>query len=463
MTLSLRRLAYGFVAAFTLIAVFTGYWSLISAEALTSREDNPRLVLNEQRIRRGTIYDHNGEILAESLVDPVTGIATRLYPYNGFAPIVGYYSIRYGRSGIEDIYDYFLSGYSSLTISQRLERNVLHRPQVGGDIRLTVDLVVQQAAVAALDGYTGAVVVLREGDVLALASTPGFDPNNLDDLWDELSIDPQAPLLNRATQGLYQPGTILQPVILGAALNYRTASPEDPRGDALTVRIDGALLGCSGDATTIETLGDAFTSGCPAPFVHVAESLGAARLGTALSDFGLLQPPQFALPTAGADIGLPFDADTLWLTAVGQSNLTVTPLQMALVAAALANNGQMPALRIVEALRSPGGMWREVTPTSYPHGVISRDNALLIASLMDREVRTGAAQTAAVSGYHIYGHAGLAVSGPEPTYSAWFIGFAENRSGAPISVAVILEETPSAVNASQVGGQVLNAALDTHP
>lgn len=462
---ALHRVTRGLLVAFAVVALALGYWVIVRGDGLLARDDNPRRVLAEQRIQRGQILDRNGVVLSESAPDPDTRVVRRHYPYPEVAPVVGYYSLRYGAGGVEAEQNRHLSGEAQLTPFEELARNLLHRPPVGGDVQLTLDLGIQQAAASLLDGRRGAIVVLTApgGEVLALASAPTFDPNQLDENWDSLVASADAPLLNRATQGAYQPGTILQSVVLGAALNTGVATPEESWSGPLTVQINDTMLPCAQTATGIDTLGESFLAACPAPYQAIAQRIRADRLDNALADFGLLEPPPFALlPESGGPIPSPAGAD-LAATAIGQSGLTVSPLQMALVAAAYADHGQMPALRLVESTRLPGAPWQLQAATGNPRGTVSRASADAVAALMEQAVLNGAARAAAQPASRVHGHAGLAVSGPEGAYNAWFIGYAYRAPDDAIAVAVLIEDTPDAREAARIGGQVLQAALLAHP
>ena len=465
MTTPLQRLSYLLLAAFTLVALALGYWVVGRGSSLLARDDNPRRVLAEQRIRRGQIVDRNGTVLAESLVDPESGFVERCYPYPAAAPVVGYYSLRYGVSGVEAEYDNFLRGEAQLGPWEEAKRQLLHQAPIGGDIRLTLDLDTQQAAAEALAGRRGAIVVVTApaGEVLAAASAPSFDPNQLDEAWEVLIHDASAPLINRATQGAYQPGTILQSVVLGTALNTGTSQLDDVWASPLTVAVEGMILPCAETRHDVETLADAYILACPAPFQAVAERIGAHQLENALSDFGLLAPP--SLFNANEEIileGLLSLSDPASV-GIGQSNLTVNPLQMALVGSAFSNHGQIPPAHLVTATRTPGGQWEPVPAAGNPRGTISRASADAIASLMRDAVERGAAHEAGRSVGQAYGHAGLAVAGAEERYNAWFIGFAYRAAGDAVAIAVLLEDTQTAGTAARIGGEVLQAALASQP
>ncbi len=459
MTTPLRRLSLGLLIAFAITALALGYWNVIQGEELLARADNPRRVLAERRIRRGEILDRHGVVLAQSLLDPETGFANRSYPYPDAAAVVGYYSLRYGVSGIEAAYDAFLRGEPTPGTLDALLAYLLHRPQIGGDVRLTLDLTVQRAADHALGDRRGAVVVLSvpQGEVLALSSHPTFDANRLDEDWESLRADPDAPLINRATQGLYQPGAILQSVVLAAALDLHVIEWDEVWMGTLNAEVDNERLPCARTAQGND-LASLYAAACPAPFLDIARRVGAARLDAVLVDFGLLEAPLFALPTAATDLNqLPAQSDLL-LTAIGQSNLTVSPLQMALVAAAFADHGRMPPLQLVQAVRPSNGVWQMAAPTGYPRGTVSRDSADTIAELMAR-----AAQATGIETPGVYGHAGLALAGPAQTYNAWFIGFVRRSSEEAIAAAILVEGSDDAALAARIGSEVLHAALVASP
>jgi len=287
MTATINRLGQVFLAAFIFVALALGYWAIARREELLARQDNPRLLIEEQRIRRGQILDRNGAVLAETEADPVTGLGVRRYPEPVVAPVVGYYSLRHGVGGIEAAYDNILRGNDFLVPVRELTNHLLHRPQLGGDVRLTIDLATQQIADHLLAGKTGTVIVLQapQGNSLAMGSQPSFDPNQLDNLWDDLKSDPSAPLLNRSTQSLFQPGTILQSVVLGTAVNVGVAAPGDEWNGDLVVRLEGTQLPCAGEPRQpVLSLQDAFMWSCPGPYLILGAQLGSHNLGNALAE-----------------------------------------------------------------------------------------------------------------------------------------------------------------------------------
>jgi cell division protein FtsI/penicillin-binding protein 2 len=198
-----------FFAAFAVLALAAGYWTLVAREGLTSRTDNPRALITYNRIHRGTIWDRNNQPLAQTTGDPGNYVR-QVEP--SAALVVGHASFTYGTSGIESVADLQLSGADAFdSLARWWQYEVLAEPQIGRDATLTIDLDLQRAAFAALDGYLGAFVIVDSatGEVLAMASAPSYDPALLDENFETLSEDLNGPLVNRPTLGLYNADDLL--------------------------------------------------------------------------------------------------------------------------------------------------------------------------------------------------------------------------------------------------------------
>ena len=384
MTHNIQRLAQFILFGFALIAASLLYWQVARAPGLAAREDNPRLVQAELRVRRGRLLDRNGEVLAYSDPQPdpsgLDGVVQRNYPQPEASHPVGYYSLRYGTGGAEAAFDNTLRG--QLAPLDRL----LHRPQAGYDARLSIDMAAQRVADQALGDRRGAIVVLDTdtGEVMVLVSHPAYDPNTLDEDWDVLALDPDAPLLNRATQGVYALGDLARLVGLTGLLSAGITTPPDP----LTTSLDKMLapLSRSGYLATARQLG---FDGAP-PF----------DLPTGP---GLL--PDFQ------DQGTPRD-------------LAVTPLHMARLAAAIAGDGHMP-----------------VPTLAYPAPPADPDRAFAPDVAASLQVVTPHFDALA-------GWAGVATpqeTGDQPL--SWFVGYAP-ADDPRFAIAVVVEGSDGGADVS---------------
>jgi cell division protein FtsW (lipid II flippase)/cell division protein FtsI/penicillin-binding protein 2 len=449
---SLFRLSYTLITALALLAITCGYWAIIRAKPLRAREDNPRRVLYEQRIVRGRILDRRDTVLADvEIADD--GTVTRRYPVPEAAPIVGYASLRYGTGGIESAFDPQLRGDAGRTTWQATWDELLHYAPRGRDIRLTIDADLQSHAQHALQTYSGAIVVLdaSTGDILAMASNPTFEPSQLDATWDELRQDPDAPLVNRATQGLYQPGTTIQTFWLAQALEIGIAdldieipSLQDP------VAVNGTQLGCASPPAETHTLADAYTAACPAPFIDLSQDLTSAGLTRAIYQWALTNtPPPLEIPTEAADWNSKMinTTDDLHFEAIGQGKLTVSPLQMALATSTLANGGTMPAPRLVLYVQSNDGNWQKHLAEGTPIPVTSPAIADKLLSMWTPY------------GDGLVGHLGLAIAGKNRPPHAWFLGVIQTEN-AHYAITVLLEHPRDINSAAEIGTEILQKAAE---
>ncbi len=470
MTRSLNRLTAAVLIGFLAVAVSLTYWSVFGSNQLLARDDNPRRVEAEQILQRGTIYDRAGMVLAQSVADGQSPsgkvLSRRDYPQPDALSAVGYYSLRYSVGGVEEAFDSTLRGDALPDAAlQDAAEALLHRPQVGSDLRLTLDLPLQSVVVAALKPYRGAVIALDvpSGAVRAMVSAPTYDPNILDSAFKALQADPSAPLLNRVTQGVYQPGGALETVILAGLLTNKTALDTPISGLDSTLQLNGLSLICTLNGAS-PTLQNAYAHTCPQPFAQAAYDQRNA-IQQAIDAFGLLHPPilaHFRTQTGKLPPSLtsyPDDKVLLEMQGAGQGALTVTPLQMALVAATIANHGNGISPYIADATRAPGTqIWQPLDLPNDQPAVTSQDTANAIRLAMRAAVTDGSAHAADQAGLTVYGHASFAYTGASKNGASWFIGFIDRPNGGSIALAVVIENTQDPTIAARIGGVVLHAA-----
>lgn len=449
------RLGQGIILLLTTAALITGYWTIPQAARLQQHLSNPRYVLSEARIRRGRILDRNSIVLADIELDSL-GYVTRTYPVKEAAAVVGYATLAYGTAGIESTCDARLRGEINLTPWGMVEQRLLHIDPVGRNVQLTIDARLQAAVQDLLANHVGAAVLLdaRSGEILALASAPIYNAATVAEEWASLLAQPDSPLLNRATQGLAQPGTSLQPFILGSALQNETAlTPTLPLTQSVTS--NGITYHCRHTPDVLSTgvsWEAALSAGCPYPFVTAAQQMGDSKLTGALSAWGLLDSPAIALPAVAADLtALPLDAAG---EALGQGQLLVTPLQMAAAIATLGNDGIAPHLHILSQTQ-PG------CNTNSAEGQAAQATTRRVVS---PEIANQV--ILALSDHHgSIGHIGTSLAGQD-RQQVWFVGL--NSASLPrYAVAVFLDEVDELDSggdlAADIGARLLMHVIELQP
>jgi peptidoglycan glycosyltransferase len=460
---SLLRLFVALAVAYGALAAGLTYWQVVEAQQLTSDPLNPLVLQAARQAPRGVIYDANGKVLARN-VDGANGQPLRDYPYAVAAPVVGYYSSVFGAAGLERTYDAQLTGLASLRPGDDLLRKFRDQPYDPSDLHLSLDIDLQQAAADLLGSQRGAIVAIEPstGRVLALVSSPTFNPNRI--------VDPQgsprymatlqdrsdSPLLDRATQGLYVPGSVFKIVTAIAGLGSGTISADTTFPDQPGEIDTGFVV----DGYTIHDYPRRVLTDHPLDFyeatevsdniwyAHAGLQIGAANLADWAARLGFGARIPFDLPTSPSQVNNgtgPLDGfrDEVELAnaAYGQAQVLVTPLQMVLVAATIANDGLLMHPKLVDQMQSADGTTTSVDPSSWSQ-VLSPDAAAIIGQAMVQAVEgqygrefAGAAR---VPGVTTAGKSGTAQLGGDQAPHSWFIGYAP--ADAPrIAVAVIVE------------------------
>lgn len=444
MTLQIRRAAALVFLGFLGLTAGLVYWQILQSQNLGTAAANPRVAEAGLHEQRGTIYDATGTVLARSEEQP-DGTEQRVYADPSLAQTIGYVSIRYGVAGLESSFNDYLNGLRGSNPLQAIGQDITREPVRGNDLVLTIDEHLQQIAARALGNRKGAVVALdpQTGAVKAIVSSPGFDPNHIDTLGAALLKDTSQPLLNRATQGLYPPGSVYKTVTATAALDSGAVKPTDQYQCVNGVVVQGFVIACT-NAPPGETHWDflhAYAYSINATFAQVAVLLGAARFSEYSHRFGVGDPLPFDIDTATTQIlqpGSSFNDVLLASSGFGQGQLSVTPLQMALVAATVANNGVEPAPYLVATVRDPAGA-TIVQHHAVDRGpVMSGATAKEMQQFMSTAVQVGFGQESGLSGLDVAGKTGTAETGTGSLSDAWFIGYAP-ASKPRLAVAVIVE------------------------
>ncbi|MEL6148495.1 MAG: penicillin-binding transpeptidase domain-containing protein [Chloroflexota bacterium] len=458
----INRLMRAMLAAFGVMLAAAAYYTIVGRYTILPRDDNPRLVEAEQALLRGQIVDRNGLVLAESFTGE-NNIAQRRYLQASTHSAIGYYSFRYGAGGVEAAYDGILSGSDILPGFNEV---ILRQPRTGNDIQLTLRNDVQQAVYSAMEGKSGAAIVMSvpDGAVLALLSMPDYDPNTLDDDWDDLIDDPGNPFFNRVLQGQYQPGTMFQlPMLADALTRGQTLNAQFP-GGATPILVNGLILSCVEEPPQLQIdLRTAYIYGCPGPFSQLASSLDVERLNRSLDMYRLADPPtltDFFPPddiTAPEDRLLSMTESTLRENILGQGDLNLSPIAINAITAAVANRGNAPVPHMLHATRPPGTEeWQPANQQQPTVPYMTVQTAQQISLFMSESVTTGTANSINWGGLAVRGQAALAFSGEGAV--VWFTGFVAQGSGRSIVTTIVLEDTSDVTEALEVGRAALLAA-----
>jgi penicillin-binding protein A len=482
----IRRLAVAFLGLFALLFVQINYLQVFASSRLANNPANQRLLLQEYQVDRGDIVAGDGRTyLARSRPTDGKFKYLRTYP-NGplYAGITGYYSIVFGRYGLEQTENDYLAARSSDLLTQNLVDEILGRDKRGATVVTTIDARLQRVAKQALGTLPGAVVALdpRTGEVLAMVANPSYDPNRL------ASHDPQAvrayqkqlahspgkPLLSRATQELFPPGSTFKLVTTAAALeNGMTPDTKFDNPPALPLPNSTAQLHnfggehCLGGIPQL-TLAQALQVSCNVVFGEVGLKLGAEKLVNQAEAFGFnrdipLETPfvSGSIPPASEFVDAPSFVAT---SAIGQQDVRANPMQMALIGAAIANGGVEMVPHLVNEIRDADGrVVKTIEPQEFGRPISAR-TASDLTSMMISVVQAGTGTAAQIPGIQVAGKTGTAET-PSGKPHAWFVSFAPAQDPRIVVAVVVLNggdlgsEATGGQVAAPIARSVIEAAL----
>jgi penicillin-binding protein A len=433
------------------ITVNLAWVQIFGAEDIQGNAYNKRRLIEEYAIQRGDIISADGQTLARSVDSGTEYKWQREYPQGAlFADVTGYDSWKYGRSGLEKSFNDELLGQGTNLNLRTLGNKLLGTSKKGNSLKLTVNNQLQRVATESLGGRKGAVVALdpKTGAVLAMVTHPTFDPNvtvpmdgrDTAPAWEALNADPGQPLFNRPTSGLYPPGSSFKVVVAAAALDVGVVTPETVFECTGKLVVQGYPIydfarKSHGDLTFAEAL----VVSCNITFAQVGLRLGAETLVQYAEEFGFNKPIPFDLPTAASKIQSADTMDQVALAAAsfGQGQDLATPLQMAQVAAAIANGGVLMRPLLVDEIRDYNNKIIEQIGPSRLAEVVSPQTAATLTDIMVDVVDKGTGTAAQIDGVKVAGKTGTAeVEGQDP--HAWFICFAP-ADDPVIAIAVVVE------------------------
>ncbi|MFL5870257.1 MAG: peptidoglycan D,D-transpeptidase FtsI family protein [Solirubrobacterales bacterium] len=482
----IRRIFVLILVLFGLLVYFTSKWAVFDSDELQANSLNRRPLIASQQIPRGSITTSDGVLIAES--KPQGGgnhpVYIRDYPEDdptAFGNPVGYSYVNIEQTGIERSENDLLTGQKNefASIIDQLQNQ---EPQ-GADITVTLDAQAQrlavsllQQAIASTPGSNGAGSVVaiepQTGAVRVMASIPGFDPNAVqnENTFEQLSNDETAPLFNRPTQATYQPGSTMKVVTAAAALDSGQFTPDSVLSGHSPQTIGGVPLSNAGG----EEFGDidmdtALTHSVNVYFAQVGEKLGTQTMFEYMNRFGFDSDPELDYPDGqmapsgvyddnGHLLGSS-DAIDIGRVAIGQERLLVTPIQMAEVAAAVANDGKLMKPTFLQKATDPDGRTIDELDPSEQDQVVSADTASELTTMMTHVTEEGTAAGLTVQGASFAGKTGTAEIDPAAgTNRPWFIGFAP-AADPKIAVAVMLE-TCDGCFGGEVAGPIATQVMD---
>ncbi len=468
MNTPIRRISVLIAALFTALLVAATVVQFAQVRTLGSMAANKRTLLDNYSRERGSIIV-GGQAIAKSVPVDDQYRFLRTYPQGDlYSQVTGFYSYQVGAPyGLEHASDDLLSGDSDTLFVRRVTDLLTGRRTAGATLELTIDAKAQKAADDALGASKGAVVALdpRTGAILAMVSHPQYDPNPISShnlstaasAWEKLSTDPAKPYLNRTINQLYPPGSTFKVVTAAAALESGLLSDENsevPGPAVLDLPLTSATLPnenrrpCGPDDRT--TLIRALEISCNTAFGSLGLELGGEQLRAQAAKFGfgdsLTIPMRVSTSTVPADLNAPQAAQS----AIGQYEVKSTPLQMAMVAAGIANQGRVMTPYLIDSVRSANLDIIESTPDPVELSqATSPETASTLTRMMVSVVENGSGVRAAIPGVEVAGKTGTAQHDPKKPPHAWFISFAP-ANDPQVAVAVVVED--GGVTGSEVGG-----------
>jgi peptidoglycan glycosyltransferase len=493
MNRQVTRLAVAAIVLLSALIVGTTYWQTWAVAGLADRQDNAIASVAQFTVDRGKIYTSRGHVLLATnekrRVDGQT-YYFRKYPNGYLAPhVVGYSTQSRSRAGLERSENDYLTGANGdlSSVAQHELDKLKGVTLKGNDLELLLDVRAQETAVRQLAGKCGAAVAIQPqtGRVLALASSPTYNPNAVEKSFSAIerirtaACSSASPLLDRATQGLYPPGSTFKVVTASAALDSGAFKPDSTFNDPGYCEEYGKRVSNAGNPESPETFGtvtlaQGLQHSINSVFCNIGKQIGARRILDYAERFGFYATPDLELPAdAQSPSGL-YNPKTRKLLkpkhpqyqvdpgrlAFGQERLLVTPVQMAMVAATVANGGVLMQPHLVDKVVAPNGSVVVRTQPEKVRRVISRLTAQELTQMMESVVTGGTATNVQIPGVRLAGKTGTAETGLNGKYDTWFIAFAP--ANAPkVAVAVALENQTGfgATTAGPIAKALIEAIL----
>lgn len=448
-----------FVTLFLVLMGYIVYFNMVKSKDIINSPYNARQDSMAERVVRGNIVDKDGEVLAQTEVAE-DGSEYRSYPYgNLYAHVVGYAD--QGKAGLESMENFVLLTSNAFFL-EKIKNEFQDQKNMGDTVITTLDTNLQQAAYDALGDNKGAVIVTEPstGKVLAMVSKPDYDPNAVASNWDWLNTDENSALLNRATQGLYAPGSTFK---LVTTLEFMREQPDYGAYSYLcegTITQDGTTIPCANGAVHGPVdLASSIAYSCNTSFSNIGLSLDVNAYRSTTKDLLFNEKLPSLLPYSKSSFALQAkdtSADYM-MTAMGQGKTQVSPYHMALITSAIANGGTLMKPYLVDSVTNyAGSVIKKTTPEKYKTLLTSVEAAQL-KDYMTGVSEYGSGAVMSQADYTSAGKTGTAEYGSDPSQThSWYVGFL-NVDNPEIAISVIAEESNGSVDAVNIAKQVFDA------
>ncbi len=441
---NILRLTYGIVLLFAVLVAYEGYFLLVNREdTINNAYNNARLSLFEEKVSRGKIVSRDHEILAE------TDGESRNYPYGSlFAHVVGFADR--GKTGLESLGNFYLLS-SHVNVLEQAVRELAGRKNPGDTVVTTLDVELQKAAAEGLGGRKGAVIAMEPdtGRILAMVSNPGFDPNRMAEDWDSLISEDnrEGQLLNRASQGLYPPGSVFKVVMLLEYVREHPLDYDDFRFDCdgvyeYTQGEQSYTIRCyHGTAHGSQDLNQAFANSCNGAFASMGLSMDLKKLRETADQLLFGKELPFSLEYQKSRYVMEDQADSweILQSSIGQGRTQVTPLHMAMITSAIAHDGMLMKPRLMEAVETVDGETVRTFSSEEYGSLMLPDEAAVLRDKLALVVTDGTASVLRSDSYTAAGKTGSAEFEAGKETHAWFTGYAP-ADHPRLVVTVIVEE-----------------------
>ena len=455
MNRELKRVVIVIMAMFVSLLVSSSTIQVLAADELGRDPRNVRSVYDAYKTQRGAILI-DGTPIAYSEASDDNFRFLRIYENPMYSAITGFFSFYQGATGLESSMNSFLTGKNSSQFFEQVNALLSGNPVTGASVELTIDPVVQKAAWDALGKLKGAVVALdpKTGNIIAMVSKPGFDANRLavhdgitsGNNYAELLADTSSPLVNKAISGtLYAPGSVFKILVAAAAIESGKYTAESTLPNPVKYKLPGTSTfiqnsgesKCGGKATV--SIADALRFSCNIPFAQLGVELGQEAIRDQAEKFGFGKTVEIPLRSTASVYPENMDDAQTAMSSFGQFDVRVTPLQIAMMSAAIANNGKIMKPNLIENVVSANlSSLFAPSPQEYA-SPISESTASAVRNMMIDAVARGVSSNASIKGITVAGKTGTAQNGKGEPYTLWFTGFAPAEN-PQVVVAVVIED-----------------------